>query len=175
MIGPVVVAVPEELEAFLAAAVAAGGHASPAAYFCALLRQARDRAAADRLESLLLDGLASGSLAVAEAFPDEAQLTAAAAGAWVQQAAMIDVASHHDRYMAQAVPAIAQRFRTAAARAVVAALTQPDAGVPCAAIAPTLAGLRSWPMKGFAEHRVYALLRDGRPVVLRVLHDRRGA
>lgn len=175
MIGAVVVAVPEELEAFLAAAVAAGGHGSPAAYLCALLRQARDRAAADRLEALLLEGLASGSLSVAEAFPDEAGLTAEAAGARVQRAAMIDVASHHDRYVAHGMPAIAQRFRSAVARAVVAVLTQPDGGVPCPAIAATLAGLRGWPMKGFAEHRVYVLLREGRPVVLRVLHDTRGA
>jgi hypothetical protein len=38
---------------------------------------------------------------------------------------------------------------------------------------PALRGLRSWPVKGFDEFRIYYLLRQDMFAVIRVLHGKR--
>jgi len=59
------------------------------------------------------------------------------------------------------------------AAAIDAALTAPKAGAPKHVGNPALAGLRTWPVRGFGEFRIYYLLRRDAFVVIRVLHGKR--
>ncbi len=49
----------------------------------------------------------------------------------------------------------------------------PDAGLLQPIANPHLAGLRSWPVKGFDEFRIYYLARPELLTIVRVLHGRR--
>lgn len=49
----------------------------------------------------------------------------------------------------------------------------PNAGTPRPSGNPILAGLRSWPIRGFGEHNVYYLVQPERLTIVRVLHDKR--
>lgn len=150
---------PDDLQAFLDAEVARTGCGSASAYLAALLREVRARAAAARLEALLREGLAG----------------AAEGGGSMAEA---DIARHHARYMAQGMPAIAQRFQAAVDRAAAVARDAPQSGVPRpladpALADPALAGVRAWPLRGFDAFHVWSQVADGSVRVLRVLHDQR--
>jgi hypothetical protein len=49
----------------------------------------------------------------------------------------------------------------------------PEAGAPKVVSNPQLAGLRTWPVKGFDEFRVYYLVRPTLLTVVRILHSKR--
>jgi plasmid stabilization system protein ParE len=49
----------------------------------------------------------------------------------------------------------------------------PDMGAPKRFKNPLLAGLRSWPVKGFEDIRIYYLVKGGVLRVIRVLHGER--
>jgi toxin ParE1/3/4 len=49
----------------------------------------------------------------------------------------------------------------------------PLGGAPKASANPQLGGLRTWPVKGFDEFRIYYLLQSDLLIVVRVLHDKR--
>ena len=57
------ISLPESLKSFVEDQVHQGGYSTVSEYFRDLLRQAQKRAAQERLESLLLEGLASGAAA----------------------------------------------------------------------------------------------------------------
>jgi toxin ParE1/3/4 len=76
-------------------------------------------------------------------------------------------------YEEQGLSIIADRFSAAVAAAIDAALQTPKAGAPKHVGNPALAGLHTWPVRGFGDFRIYYLLRQNTFVVVRVLHGKR--
>jgi hypothetical protein len=70
-----------------------------------------------------------------------------------------DMLRQCDWYEKQGLSTIADRFSAAAAAAIDAALKTPKAGAPKRVGNPALAGLRTWPVRGFDGFRIYYLLR----------------
>jgi len=79
----------------------------------------------------------------------------------------------YDWYEKQGLYTIADRFSAAAAAAIDAALKTPKSGAPKHVGNPALAGLRTWPVRGFDDFRIYYLLRGDAFMVVRVLHGKR--
>ncbi len=142
---PLVLVLPEALEAFLEAEVARTGCGTPTAYLSGLLEHARAKAAAARLEALLLAGLASEpvpeAFGAAEAFGDGAGDASgqAAGNALVHRAACEDVRRELDRYAARGLDAIATRFERAVCSAVLVAGSGSSAGEAWSVAASALA------------------------------------
>lgn len=91
----------------------------------------------------------------------------------VQEAAEQDILSQFEWYAAQGLADIARRFRVATYGAIEAVAAMPHAGTPRLSRNPTLTGLRSWPIKGFDELKVYYLVGSDVLTVVRILHDKR--
>ncbi len=68
---------------------------------------------------------------------------------------------------------VAERFLQAVQSSIAQVCRHPGIGAPKALRNPKLAGLRSWPVKGFSEIRVYYLVSEGVLRVVRVLHGKR--
>lgn len=68
---------------------------------------------------------------------------------------------------------VATRFLKAARSTITQIYRQPGMGSPKALRNLKLAGLRSWPVRGFSEIRVYYLVSDETLRVIRVLHGKR--
>jgi plasmid stabilization system protein ParE len=92
---------------------------------------------------------------------------------FIQAAAEDDILRQVEWYAGKGLPHIAQRFHAAVLDAVDALLATPEAGPPRASSNPRLAGLRTWPVKGFDEFWVYYLVRPEMLTVVRVLHSKR--
>ncbi len=92
---------------------------------------------------------------------------------FIQEAAEQDILSQIEWYAANGVPHIASRFSAAAVEAIGGLMHMPNAGTPRASANQQLAGLRTWPVKGFDEHRVYYLATPELLTVVRVLHSKR--
>jgi len=92
---------------------------------------------------------------------------------FVQQAAEQDILLQIEWYMDGDLPKVAARFSAAAIDAIKALARRPMAGPPRPVLNPQLAGLRSWPVKGFPAFRVYYLVREEVLIVVRVLNTRR--
>lgn len=67
----------------------------------------------------------------------------------------------------------AKRFVAAVQAAIVQVCRNPGIGAPKALSNHKLAGLRSWPVKGFPEIQLYYLVSEGVVRVVRVLHGKR--
>ncbi|MEI7710711.1 MAG: type II toxin-antitoxin system RelE/ParE family toxin [Rhodospirillales bacterium] len=91
----------------------------------------------------------------------------------VHAAAKDDILAQVERYVAQGLPAIAQRFAIAAQTAIDTAVETPESGLPHIAASPALAGLRTRPIKGFTDFAIYFLASAEQVLVLRVLHAKR--
>jgi plasmid stabilization system protein ParE len=52
-------------------------------------------------------------------------------------------------------------------------MAMPESGAPRATANPRLSGLRTWPVKGFDQFRIYYLAQPDQLIIVRVLHDRR--
>jgi toxin ParE1/3/4 len=91
----------------------------------------------------------------------------------IQASAEDDMLRQYDWYEEQGLSTIADRFSAAVAAAIDAALKTPKAGAPKDVSNPALAGLRTWPVRGFGEFRIYYLLRGDAFMVVRVLHGKR--
>jgi plasmid stabilization system protein ParE len=92
---------------------------------------------------------------------------------FVQEAAERDILSQIEWYASLGLSDIARRFQTSVWAAIDSLLNMPNAGAPKPSRNPTLAGLRSWPVRGFGEHNIYYLAQPGRLTIVRVLHDKR--
>jgi toxin ParE1/3/4 len=92
---------------------------------------------------------------------------------FVQASARADILRQYRYYLDQNLPDVAERFLLAVKHAIDATIATPDAGAPKHLDNPHLAGLRTWPIQGFDELRVYYLVRDDFLTVVRVLHGRR--
>jgi toxin ParE1/3/4 len=70
-------------------------------------------------------------------------------------------------------PQVAERFLSAVRRTMEAIIRMPEGGTPKRLYREALRGLRSWPVKGFEDVRVYYLAYKGGVRVVRVLHGKR--
>jgi toxin ParE1/3/4 len=68
---------------------------------------------------------------------------------------------------------IGNRFMNAVQSSISRLLPMPLAGSPKYFGHPALEGLRTWPVKGFDDFRIYYLIQGDHLVVLRILHGRR--
>lgn len=73
----------------------------------------------------------------------------------------------------QDTPKVAERFLSAVRRTMEQIIRTPQGGAPKRLSREALQGLRSWPVKGFEEVRVYYLLYEASVRVVRVLHGKR--
>jgi plasmid stabilization system protein ParE len=88
---------------------------------------------------------------------------------FIQESAERDILRQVEWYAEKGVPAIGLRFSDAVAESIKAVIAMPLSGAPKPTSNPRLAGLRTWPVKGFDEFRVQPELL----MVVRVLHDKR--
>ncbi len=91
----------------------------------------------------------------------------------IKASAEDDVLRQTDWYEQQGLSVIADRFAAAVFAAINAAIKTPKAGAPRLVANSALAGLRTWPVKGFGEFRIYYMLRGDVFMVVRILHGRR--
>ena len=70
-------------------------------------------------------------------------------------------------------PQVAERFLIAVRRTKEGIIRMPQGGAPKRLSREALRGLRSWPVKGFEDVRVYYLAHEGGIRVVRVLHGKR--
>ncbi len=91
---------------------------------------------------------------------------------FIQESAEQDILQQVEWYAEQGLFDIAQRFSTASVAAIEALMAMPDAGAPRAIANPHLTGLRTWPVKGFGDFRIYYLVRPDLLTVVRILHSK---
>ena len=70
-------------------------------------------------------------------------------------------------------PQVAQRFLSAVRRTMEQIVRTPQGGAPKRLSREALRDLRSWPVRGFEDVRVYYLAQEGPVRVVRVLHGKR--
>lgn len=70
-------------------------------------------------------------------------------------------------------PQVAERFLSAVRKTVNLITRTPQGGAPKRLSRDALRGLRSWPVRGFEDVRVYYLTDEGQVRVVRVLHGKR--
>jgi toxin ParE1/3/4 len=70
-------------------------------------------------------------------------------------------------------PKVAVRFRTAVRITMDSLLKQPLIGAPCRVANPVLRNLRSWPVAGFEDIRIYYSAEAETLRVARILHGKR--
>ena len=68
---------------------------------------------------------------------------------------------------------MAERFLSAVQRTIEGIIRTPQGGAPKRLSREALRGLRSWPVKGFEDVRVYYLFYEASVRVVRVLHGKR--
>ena len=85
-----------------------------------------------------------------------------------------DIEQQAEFYATESGANLAVRFLMAVEDAYTFIRKHPDAGAPHSVANPRLAGLRSWPVPGFDDVRMYYLRPEQQLVrILRVLHGRR--
>jgi toxin ParE1/3/4 len=92
---------------------------------------------------------------------------------FVQQAAEQDILLQVEWYADGGLPLVGARFSAAVIAAIKSLARRPMAGPPRPMLNPQLAGLRTWPIKGFPAFRIYYLVREDVLTVVRVLNTRR--
>ena len=91
----------------------------------------------------------------------------------IRMLAREDILRQYEWYLTQAGDEIAQRFLDAVEAAVNLLRRSPDIGSPRAFRNPRLAGLRSWPIPGFAAVRIYYIHAGEGLRVIPLLHGKR--
>jgi plasmid stabilization system protein ParE len=92
---------------------------------------------------------------------------------FIQSAAENDILIQFEWYATKGLFDIARRFRAAVNEAVNAAIATPAAGAPRHIDNLRLTGLRTWPVNGFDDFKVYYLASSEFLTVVRILHGRR--
>lgn len=93
---------------------------------------------------------------------------------FIRSHARADILRQYEYYLIEKdAEAAAVRFVAAVQAAVKQVCNQPGIGTPKALANRRLAGLRSWPVKGFPEMRIYYIAGVDAVRVIRVLHGRR--
>jgi toxin ParE1/3/4 len=89
-------------------------------------------------------------------------------------AARDDILRQYRYYLVeQDKPEVAERFLSAAWRTIEGIIRMPQGGAPKRLSREALRGLRSWPVKGFEDLRVYYLAHEAGVRVVRILHGKR--
>jgi toxin ParE1/3/4 len=88
-------------------------------------------------------------------------------------AAREDILRQYEYYLIEADAVIAARFLTAVQSAINQICRQPGIGAPKMLNSRTLTGLRSWPVKDFADIRLYYLVSETTLRVVRVVYGKR--
>jgi toxin ParE1/3/4 len=91
----------------------------------------------------------------------------------IRPAARRDILHDYQRYLELDLPHIAERFLASVNAAIDAVIAMPKAGSPKILGNRLLAGLRSWPVKGFDDFRVYYLERPDELDVVRIINTKR--
>lgn len=91
----------------------------------------------------------------------------------VQPATRTDILRQVGYYAELGRPDVAERFLAAVEAAFSSLQATPAAGTPKQFAHPDLSGLRSWPVRGFEDIRLYYVQREQELIVLRILHGRR--
>jgi len=92
----------------------------------------------------------------------------------IRPAARDDILRQFRYYLAeQDKPQVAERFLNAVRGTMVQIVRMPHGGAPKCLSREAFRGLRSWPVKGFKDVRVYYLAHEGGVRVVRVLHGKR--
>lgn len=91
----------------------------------------------------------------------------------VLPSARADILRQIDYFVEIGQDGIADRFLAATKTAIERVSQTPHAGPPRAMKNRRLAGLRTWPVDGFADMKIYYLVADDELTVIRVLHGRR--
>jgi toxin ParE1/3/4 len=92
----------------------------------------------------------------------------------VRSAANEDILRQFEYYFVeQDAETVAYRFLAAVQSAIIEICRAPHIGSPKQLSSIKLKGLRSWPVKGFAQIRVYYLTSKSTVRILRVLHGKR--
>ena len=84
-----------------------------------------------------------------------------------------DIIRQFRYYLLQDALDAAQRFLDAVDESIEHVCRMPEAGAPRPSRNPALSGLRSWPVTGFDDVRIYYLVAGNVVRVIRVLHGRR--
>ena len=93
---------------------------------------------------------------------------------FVRSAARTDILRQFRYYLTEKqLPEVAWRFLDSVERALKSIAREPRIGAPSSLAVPGLAGLRSWPVPGFEDIRVYYLETEGTVRVIRILHGKR--
>ena len=92
---------------------------------------------------------------------------------FIQEAARTDILGQYQHYLNLGISEVAERFLVAVNEAIDAVVAMPDAGAPKHFENPQLEGLRTWPIKGFDEFRVYYITNPKTIIVVRILHGKR--
>lgn len=92
---------------------------------------------------------------------------------FVQEAAETDILQQIEWYAERGLPQIAHRFPVAVKEAIQSLYAMPEAGSTKHIANPRLAGLRSWPVKGFPSTKVYYLASPEMVTIVRILHGKR--
>ena len=91
----------------------------------------------------------------------------------IRPAAREDILRQYEYYLSEADDLVAARFLAAVESAIEKVCRQPGMGAPKMLKNPKLAGLRSSPVRGFSDLRVYYLVSEQVLRVVRVLHGKR--
>ena len=91
----------------------------------------------------------------------------------IRPAAKADILRQFRFYLREGAPAAADDFVDAVDGSVEALCRMPEMGAPRPLTNPLLAGLRSWPVEGFEDLRIYYLVQLDVLRVVRVLHGKR--
>ena len=93
---------------------------------------------------------------------------------YVRTAAREDILRQYSYYLIEKDAAgAAERFLEAVQTAIEMLCRMPQAGAPKLLENPKLAGLRSWPVRGFPAMRIYYLYASDELRIVRVLHGKR--
>jgi plasmid stabilization system protein ParE len=92
----------------------------------------------------------------------------------IRPAAREDILRQYRYYLIEAEDErVAERFLESVQLAIAQGCKHPGIGAPKMLNNLKLAGLRSWPVKGFSEMRIYFLVSEKALRIVRVLHSRR--
>ena len=92
----------------------------------------------------------------------------------IRSAAREDILRQYEYYLVERnAERAAERFLDSARGAIEYVFKRPGVGAPRILKCAALTGLRSWPVKGFAQIRVYYLVSTNEVRIVRVLHGKR--
>jgi toxin ParE1/3/4 len=91
----------------------------------------------------------------------------------VRPAARGDILRQYQYYIFEGAYDAAGRFIDAVDISIAHLSGMPETGAPRISSNPILSGLRSWPVKGFEDIRIYYLIQNEEIRIVRVLHGRR--